>query len=196
MKHLLLTGVLAAGLFAQHGDAAPGGASHSTTAAHDEGDPRLMWKWINFGMLAVILGWALGKNLPGFFRERTAEIQKGISEAAKLKADAEAQAAAIEARVAKLGAEIDELRAKAKLDMNAEAARIRKETGEQVAKIQASTANEIAAVTKLAKSDLKAYSAQLAVELAAQRLGAQAGGAESAVVDRFIRDLERKGAQN
>jgi hypothetical protein len=53
--------------------------------AQESGDPLLMWKWINFAILAVALGWLMAKTLPAVFKSRTASIQKGIAEAQQQK---------------------------------------------------------------------------------------------------------------
>ncbi len=50
-------------------------------------EAREMWKWANFAILAIALGYAIGKYAPGMFRTRTAEIQKGIAEAQQVKRD-------------------------------------------------------------------------------------------------------------
>lgn len=164
---------------------------------HDSGDPMILWKWINFGILAIGLGYLAAKNLPPFFAGRTAEIQQGIAEAAKLKASAEAKAAEMDKRMAQLGAEIESLRATGRQELAAEGERIRKETADSIAKVQASAAAEIESATKAARQELKIFSAQLAVDLAEQRIRGKVAGGEAALVDKFIRNLETtKGANN
>jgi F-type H+-transporting ATPase subunit b len=209
----LLSSLLAAIGFAQEGHPAPpkageaeqhaaGGehgaaAKHGEAAAHDQGDPMIMWKWINFGILAIGLGYLVSKNLPPFFASRTEEIQKGIAEAAKMKADADARAANMEQRMAKLGAEIETLRTQGKAEMAAEGERIRKESEQLVAKLQYGAESEIESAAKAARQELKAYAARLAVDLAEQRIRARAsGGSEAKLVDKFIHNLETKGANN
>jgi len=62
---LLLAG--AAWLSAQEGGAMP--------------EPAAGWKWANFVLLVVGLGYLIAKTLPPLFKSRTEEIQKGIAEA-------------------------------------------------------------------------------------------------------------------
>ena len=139
----------------------------------------------------------MAKNLPAFFQSRTEEIQKGISDAAKMKSDADAKAASMEERLSKIGAEVESLRAKAKVEMAAEGDRIRKETEMLVAKMQAGATSEIESLTKAARQELKSFSAQLALDLAEQKIRTRAsGGSEQTLVDNFIRGLERKGTNN
>jgi F-type H+-transporting ATPase subunit b len=206
----LLSSLLAAIGFAQEGHPAPpkageaeqhgaaAAAKHGEAAAHEnQGDPMIMWKWINFGILAIGLGYLVSKNLPPFFASRTEEIQKGIAEAAKMKADADARAASMEQRMAKLGAEIETLRSQGKAEMAAEGDRIRKESELLVAKLQSGAESEIESAAKAARQELKAYAARLAVDLAEQRIRARASsGSEAKLVDKFIHNLETKGANN
>jgi F-type H+-transporting ATPase subunit b len=172
-------------------------AQEPASAAHhdEEGDPRLMLKWANFAILAGLAGWLISKTLPPFFKSRSEEITKGIAEATKLKADAEAKAAAIEKRLAQLGTEIELLRANAKQEMQIEADRIKRETENYLAKIHEGGLSEIEAASKRAQAELKAQAASEAIDLAEQRIraGLQNGGG---LVERFISDLGKKGSNN
>jgi F-type H+-transporting ATPase subunit b len=176
--------------------AAAGGESHEGAKHEESGDPYIMWKWINFGILALGLGYLIAQNLPPFFASRTAEIQKGIAEATKLKAEADAKAAQMEQRMAKLSTEIESLRAHGKAELATEGDRIRKETEALVAKIQAGAEAEIESTAKAARQELKSYSAQLALELAEKRIGSRIAAGSDTLVPKFIRDLERKGVNN
>ncbi|BDC50229.1 hypothetical protein F183_A25450 [Bryobacterales bacterium F-183] len=179
-----------------HAPGAPAEGHAAGAEHHDAGDPMILWKWINFGILFIGLGYLAAKNLPPFFASRTAEIQHGIAEAAKLKAEAEAKAADMDKRMAQLGAEIESLRANGRKELAAEGDRIRKETADAIAKVQSQAAAEIESVTKAARQELKIYSAQLAMDLAEQRIRGKVAGGEAALVDKFIRNLEIKGANN
>jgi F-type H+-transporting ATPase subunit b len=203
----LLSSLLAAlGLAQEHSTPPPTAAAGSEHAAashgaegeatHDAGDPMIMWKWINFGLLAIGLGYLASQHLPAFFAGRTDEIRQGIAEAQKLKAESDAKAAAMEQRMAKLGAEIEALRTQGKTEIAAEGERIRKETTVALAKVQAVAEAEIESMTKAAKHELKNYSVQLAVDLAGERIRARGGASEGGLFDRFVRDLEKKGANN
>ena len=190
MKRLLLAATLAAGLsFAQEHTA-------ETAQHHEEaGDPRLVWKWANFAILAGVLGYLASKSLPPFFKSRSEEIARGIAEATKLKADAEAKAAQIDQRLSQLGTEIEAMRAKAKLEMQAEADRIKRETENFLNKIHENGLAEIEAASKRAKAELKSQAALQAIDMAEQRIraGIQNGGG---LVERFIMDLAKKGSSN
>ena len=163
-------------------------------AAGEESEGNLeIWKWANFLMLAGVLGWMIAKHAPAFFQSRTEEIQKGIAEATRLKEEAEARAAKMEMQMASLTSEIEHLRADAKVEMAKETERIRQEAEQHMARLQAHGEQEIAAIATHAQKDLKAYTAALAVQLAAERIrGRMSGDAQNSLFDGFLRQLDRK----
>jgi F-type H+-transporting ATPase subunit b len=131
------------------------------------------------------------------FRTRTAEIQKGIAEAQQVKRDAEKRSADMDARLSRLGADMDAFRAQAKADMQREGDRIRRETAAQIEKIQQQGALEIEIAGKTARRELREYAADLALDLAGQRISARMGpAAEAAVFADFVKDLEGRGSNN
>jgi F-type H+-transporting ATPase subunit b len=151
------------------------------------------WKWANFLILVGVLGWMISKSGPAFFRRRTEEIQRGISEAGKLKQEAEARAAKVEMRMASLQSEIEHVRADAKTEMEKEAARIRQETGQYIARIQDHGEQEISAHSRHIEKELRAYAAQLAIELAGQRIRTRmSGDTQNVLVDGFLEQLDRQ----
>jgi F-type H+-transporting ATPase subunit b len=170
------------------------GAQEAEKAGSTEkSEPGIAWKWANFAILAVGLGYLVNKNLPPFFRSRTAEIQQGITEAQQIKRDAEARAAQVEARMQKLGEEIDQFRAQSREEMRQEGERIQQETVKQLRHLEQLAQQEIKAASKAARRELKSYAAQLALDLAEQRVRARLNaGTETALVDGFIQDLQRQ----
>lgn len=197
MKRLLLFAVLCTSpvLFGQEGHAA-GEAKEEKAEGPIWGLPRLTWTTLNFALLALGLGYLIGKSAPAFFRGRTEEIQAAIREASKAKQEADARAAEIERKLAALGAEIDRLRGDSRTEMEAEALRTREETGHAIEKVQQHAEQEIASAGKHALQELKAYSARLALELAEQRVKAQmTPRTEDNLVSGFVEDLARHRTQ-
>ena len=189
MKRLLLIPVFAiATLVAQEP------AEHKAgETAEKSGEVSPIWKWANFAILAVGLGYLMAKNLPGLFSARTKEIQSGISEAQQMKQDAEKRSAEMDARLNSLGADIEKFRTQSAAEMQQEGDRISRETAAQVKKIEQQAAVEIESVGKTARRQLKEYAAELALGLAEERLRSRIdGAAESTLVDDFMRDLERQ----
>jgi F-type H+-transporting ATPase subunit b len=163
-------------------------------------DPWLGWKWANFAILAAGLGYLIRKHAPAYFEQRTKEIQQGILEATKAKQDAEARAAAMDGRLAGLESEIASLRTTARAEMAAEGERIGRETEHRLRRIQAQSAEEIALMSRAATAELRKYSAQLALDLAQQRIRSRmTKEVEDGLVDRFLQDLRYQvtpGARN
>ncbi len=166
-------------------------------AKPENAEPGIAWKWANFAILAVGLGYMANKHLPPFFRSRTAEIQQGITEAQQIKRDAEARAAQVEARLQKLGDDIDQFRTQAHEEMQQEGERIRQETAKQLGHMGQLAQQEIEAAGKVARRELKDYAAKLAMDLAEQRVRERLNsGTETALVNGFIQDLQRQGSKN
>ena len=155
-----------------------------------------MWRWANFAILAIGIGYGMAKALPPLFKSRKKEIQLGISEAQQMKQDAEKRSAEMDARLKSLGADIEKFRTQSAAEMQQEGDRIGRETAAQIQKIEQQAAVELESVGKTARRQLKEYAGELAMGLAEERLRARIDGAtESALVDDFVRDLERQASQ-
>ena len=202
MAKLILFLALTAFAFAQEhatpadAHAAANGEQHEKAA--EEADPVVwgmhlgVWKWVNFGIMMAGLGYLFAKQGIPFFRERGEGILKDISDAKKTKADADARASAIEARIANLGKEIEQMKTAASAEMQSEAKRIAAETAQSLAKVQSSAEQEILSATKQAKAELSAHAASLAIDLAAGRIRSSLNaGQASGLVSAFIQDLEK-----
>jgi F0F1-type ATP synthase membrane subunit b/b' len=170
-------------------------------AKHGEAHPEeekpmeneIWWKWANFAVLAAGLGYLISKTAGPYLRSRGTEIQKGITEAAQVRAEAEARAAAIESKIGNLSGEIDTIKAASKAEIEAEGVRMRSETEAQIAKLQAQAEMQIASAAKTATLDLKAYSAQLAVELAEKQIRQRLDGpTQEQLANAFVNDLRQE----
>jgi F-type H+-transporting ATPase subunit b len=167
--------------------------AHSSESKQEQGDPWLLWKWANFAILAIGLGYLIGKNVPPLFRQKTEEIQQAISDAAKMKQDAETHAAEIEKRLAGLAAEIETLRGEARTQTAADGKRISQETELRLAKIQSQSAAEIALMTRAGREELRKYAARLALDLAEQRIRSRVTkDVQDGLVDGFLQDLRAR----
>jgi len=79
--------------------------------------------------------------------------------------------------------------------MAAEGERIQAETARMIQKIQASAELEIASTVKLATQDLKAYSADLAIQLATQQIRERmSASTHDQLVDTFVGQLNSQKA--
>jgi len=125
---------------------------------------------VNFAILVVFF-WVLMKGkVPQMFRERTAAIQKGIKEAQAASADAARRLKAVEERLVKLDTEVAEIRASAEKEAAAEEARIRQAAEEDKRKVVEAVETEVAAIARNARRELKSYAATLAVDLASRKI--------------------------
>jgi len=131
------------------------------------GDPMLVWKVANFLLLVGIAGYFLYKKGGAFFTGRTAQIQRELLEAEKVRKDAEARCAEIERRLGNLASEVAGLRAQARQEFDAEGGRARAETEKHSIKIAAQADQDVLTAAKVARQQLRAHAAGLAVELAA-----------------------------
>jgi F-type H+-transporting ATPase subunit b len=156
----------------------------------EQGDPWIWWKWANFAILAVGLGYLIAKNVPPLFRKQSDEIQNALAESAKIKQDAAAYAAGVEARLANLQNEIQKLRETAHAEMTAEGERLRRETEHHVQRIREQSVQEMALMTRAAKEELRKYAAELAIGLAEQRIRFRMNPeTQEQLVDGFLHDL-------
>lgn len=139
----------------------------------EHGESEIIWGWANFVLLAAGLGYLIKKNAGPYFAQRSLEIRKGLVEAEAARAQSDARIAEVDRRLANLQHEIEALREGAKQEGEAEAQRVRREAEAEMAKIQEHLAEEIAAASKSARLELRRYSAELALQLAEQKIAAR-----------------------
>jgi F-type H+-transporting ATPase subunit b len=172
---------------------APG---HGTEAEHEgdhHGPDLTLWKWANFLILAGIIGFFAKKAGGPFFAGRTRDIQKDIAAATQLKQDADARYAAMEERLAKLDTEVAALRAQGRQESEGEAARVARETEEQLRKVRLHAEQDIASAGKAARQELRAYAANVAIDLAQQKVRhAMSPEQDRDLVSSFLVNLEKK----
>jgi F-type H+-transporting ATPase subunit b len=187
--------VLALGLaFASYALPQEAPAKAETTAG-EQSDSMIWWKWANFAILAFGLGYLIRKHVPPLFRKQSEEIQSALAEAAKIKREAAAYAASVEARLANIQREIEDLRKTAHADMTAESERIRRETEHHLHRIREQSVQEVELMTRAAKSELRKYAAELSIGLAEQRIRARMNPAtQEKLVSGFLQDLHGRTA--
>jgi len=147
---------------------------------------------INFGILIFFFWMLLKAKVPQMFRDRTAMIQKGILEAQAASAEASRRLKDIEARLARLDTEVSEIRASAESEAAAEEARIREAAEEDKRKVVQAAETEIAAVARNARRELKSYAATLAVDLASRKIRVDEH-TDQALVREFVHELGKDG---
>jgi len=180
---LLLALVLVSFALAQENPTQP-------VATSETSDPWLVWRWVNFAILVVGLGYLISKAAPAYFRARQEEIHDALAQASKEIKDADAKAATLAMRLAGIQKEVENMRSTARAEMATEGERIRAETERHLKRIQEQTTQEIALMGRAARHELRKYSAGLALNLAEQRIRARiTPAAQASLVDGFVRDL-------
>jgi F-type H+-transporting ATPase subunit b len=145
----------------------------------------------NFAVVAGTVVYFSKKHLPNVFRNRTAAIQKAMQEARQASEEANRRMAEIENRLSRLDSEIAAMGAAAEKEAIAEEARIKAAAEDDARKIVESAEQEIAAAAKLARRELTAYAANLAVSLAAKQMKVDTA-TDQALVREFARELSPK----
>jgi F-type H+-transporting ATPase subunit b len=187
---LLGFGLSAATLLAQEEGHVEKGASGLPTTTET------ILLWANFALLAVGLGYLIKKYGAPFFAARSERIQREIVEAAKVKQDAETRSAEVDRRLANLETDMTALRAESRQELASLERNAAAKTSAEIAKIQSNAEQEIAAAGKAARLQLKRYSAELAVQLAGQKIRARmTPDAQDALVGDFVQQLDGSAAR-
>jgi F-type H+-transporting ATPase subunit b len=143
---------------------------------------------LNFAVIAGVIVWISRTKLPGVFRNRSHSIQKAMQDAAKASDEANRRLSEIESRLARLDTEIGTMRAAAEQEAAAEEGRIKAAAEEDTRKIVQSAEQEVAAAAKLVRRELRAFAADLSVELA-QRMIRVDPATDQALVRNFSDQL-------
>lgn len=149
----------------------------------------------NFLVVAGLLFVFLKSPLVGFFRQRTDAIQNGIEEARRASAEASARLAQIEGRLSRLDSEVAALRNTSEAGAAAEDQRLEEAAREDAARIVRTAEQEIDAAARLARRELRAYAAELAVSLAEKKIQVTPA-TDQELVRTFTDRLERDGGRS
>lgn len=158
-------------------------------------DSYLVMMGTNFLAIAVFIVWCSKKYLSVLFRNRTASIQKAMEEARQSSAEANRRLAEIDARLSKLDVEIAEMRATAEKETASVEEAIKVAAEHDARKIVESVGQEITAAVKIARRDLTAYAADLAVTLARKQMHLDTATDQN-LVQHFARQLSNDDGRN
>jgi F-type H+-transporting ATPase subunit b len=146
----------------------------------------------NFILLALFFWMLLRSRLPQVFRNRTASIQKALTDAHAASAEANRRLGDIEARLSKLDVEVNNIRVEAERGATAEEERVRVAAEEDKNKVVASAEAEIATIARSARHDLKSFAASLAVDIASHKIKVD-DNTDRALVRQFVAHLGKDG---
>jgi len=154
-----------------------------------------LWKWPNFLLLAGLLGYLIKKHGTPLLQTRSQQIRESLAAGEKAKAEAEARAAAVQAKIANLDTEISGLRAAAHADLEREADRIRRDAESEMSRIEQHTAMEIVSIGKQMRLELRQYAASLAMDLAEQKIQARMSpDVQATLLENFAGDISTRAA--
>jgi F-type H+-transporting ATPase subunit b len=154
----------------------------------------IVWQVLNFLILAGLIGWLAVKHGGPLLAARSKEIVDGLAAGEKAKAEADARAAQVQAKLANLETEIAALRTSAKEEREREADRIRRETETEIARIRYQAGYEIESAGKQARMEVQHAAVKMAIELAEQKVRARMSPEiEAGLLKGFLADLPRNG---
>jgi len=155
----------------------------------------MVFKLINFGIVAFGVWYVFGRRLPKAFRGRAERIAGSIADAAQAKREAERRLREAGQKLARLEQEVAELRASAQRDSAAEAERIRAMAREEAVKVERAAEAEMLAAERAARMELKGVAARLAVERAEAIVrGKMTPETQAAIFRAFVSDLGGRSA--
>jgi F-type H+-transporting ATPase subunit b len=147
---------------------------------------------LNFAVIFFAVAGLLRKTLPGYFKGRTTTIQKGIEEARTMSEDARRRLAEVEGRLSRLDADIAAMQREADENAKAEEQRLLAAGEEERRRIVASAEQEIEMAANSARRELKAYVAELAVQLAEKKIRVS-NDTDEALVRAFTAQMGKDG---
>lgn len=148
-----------------HAGAEEAGGSHEATSPW-----AMVARLFNFAVLAGTLVYFLRSPFAAFLANRYAEIRAALVKAAELRARSARQVAELDRRMAALPAEIEALRVRGTADVAAEKARILNAAEADRARLVEQAKRQIDFQLRVARRELTAHAADLAVAVASERI--------------------------
>ncbi len=173
----------------EHGADAHGEAGAAAEAPHEQTTLQTVAKLANFAILAGVLVYFLKGPIGVHLASRASGIRQDLLAASDLRASATAQLADIDRKLKTLPAELEALKAQGAEDLLAEQARIAQAAAAERERLIEGTRREIATRLRVARRDLTAHAAQLAIQVAEARIR------QSITPDDQLRLIDRYAAQ-
>jgi F-type H+-transporting ATPase subunit b len=159
-------------------------------APHEESLLRTLSRLANFAILAGVLVYFLRAPVAAYLASRGTEIRHALVTAAQTRDAATAQLADIGRKLQTLPAELEALKAQGAQDVIAEQARIVQAAALERERLVDQTRREIATRLRLARRELTAHAAELAIAIAEQRIRQSITPADQLrLMDRFTAQL-------
>jgi F-type H+-transporting ATPase subunit b len=193
---------LPANVFAQeHPPAATAAAEHAqpegehAAEGHDQSIGGMIrgmaWPVANFIIFLGVLYYYLNKPFKEYLAGRSSTIRKDLVEAAELRANANAQLAAIEQKLQALPGELDALRKRGAEEIKSEEHRIALAAAADRDRMLEQTRREIELQVRMAKKEILDHAADLSVQLATERIKKEVTPADQdRLVDRYLSQVK------
>ena len=167
-------------------------AGHESEAeAHDPGWWPTIWKAANFVILIGVLAYFLRAPLAAYLNGRIGKVRDDLQTAKQTRETAVRQLAEIDAKLAALPAEIEALKKRGAEDLVAERARIEQDALVERQRVLEHTRREIDMRLRVAKRELLELGANLAVNVASDRIKASITPDDQArLLDRYASQLQ------
>ena len=191
MKIALFFVAVAAGLLLAEAGFAAGGEERSAADVWKE----MAWQGANLALLLGVLVYFGRKPITEFFASRRNGIQSELSQAADLLTAAEQRNAELQRRLVDLSAEVEGINTAARDRANEEAERILADARASAERIRKDAKAAIDQELRRAQAELADEAADLALELAGEKLKAVVSdGDRDRLVDEFITRVEPTGS--
>lgn len=148
----------------------PALAASAAEVAHEASWSALFWPAVNFAILVGVLYYFFKSPFLDYLRERGTSIRRDMHDAAALKRSAEAQMAEIDRKLKALPGEIAALKQRGLEDTAAEEQRIAREAAAERDRLLEQARREIEFQVRIAKREILEHAANVAVDLAADRI--------------------------
>jgi len=170
--------------------------AHAAEEAEAHAEPSIIYKWINFGILAAGLLYLVAKYMIPALKARATTIERDLAESKATVEAANAKVAQLTSKLSNFEAEISGIRAKAMSEREIESKRISGQTQTLLGKVAAQRETEIGNQSQVAQSQLRAFTVEKAIEIAHAKLASQTDPAtQGALVNAFVRDLKQQEAR-
>ncbi len=176
---------------AQPHEAAPAHSEDAAEGPHEQTLLQTFAKLVNFGIMAGVLVYFLKGPVSVHLASRASHIRQDLVTAKEMRAAATAQLAEIDRRLKTLPAELEALRAQGANDVIAEQERIAQAAVVERERLIDQTRREIEMRLRVARRELTAHAAQLAVQVAESRIRASITPEDQLrLVDRYTAQLK------
>ncbi len=151
----------------------------------------LVYPALNLAILLAVLFYFGRKPIRSFFVERRGQIREELDRAAAMKAEAEARYAQWQRRLMDLETELESIREAARERTESERERILSEAEAAAERVRADARAAVEQELRRAREQLRQEAADLAIELAGQRLQEQITDADHhRLLDEFVTHVE------